>query len=70
RRHRIRHQPQRVSADRGSYEGIKLENTILPMFYDNRTGYTDVMRHAIAINGSFFNTRRMMQNYVAKAYFE
>jgi starch phosphorylase len=29
----------------------------------------DVMRHAIAINGSFFNTHRMMQEYVLKAYF-
>ncbi len=48
----------------------KLENVILPLFDGNRTGYVDVMRHAIAINGSFFNTRRMMQNYVTKAYFE
>lgn len=48
----------------------KLEEVILPLFYSNRTGYVDVMRLAIAINGSFFNTRRMMQNYVAKAYFE
>jgi len=27
------------------------------------------MRHAIALNGSFFNTQRMMQQYVVKAYF-
>ena len=46
----------------------KLENVILPLFYNDRTGYVEVMRHAIAINGSFFNTRRMMQNYIAKAY--
>jgi len=46
----------------------KLETVILPMFYNNRAGYTEVMRHAIAINGSFFNTRRMMQTYIAKAY--
>jgi len=48
----------------------KLADVILPLFYHDRTGYVDVMRHAIAINGSFFNTRRMMQNYVTKAYFE
>jgi len=29
----------------------------------------DVMRNSIAINGSFFNTHRMMQEYVLKAYF-
>jgi len=48
----------------------KLEDVILPLFYNDRSGYAGVMRHAISINGSFFNTRRMMQNYVTKAYFE
>jgi len=28
------------------------------------------MRHAIALNVSRFNTRRAMQEYVLKAYFE
>ncbi len=48
----------------------KLEEVILPLFYHDRPGYVGIMRHAIAINGSFFSTRRMMQNYVTKAYFE
>jgi starch phosphorylase len=30
----------------------------------------NVMRHAIAVNGSFFNTQRMLLQYVLKAYFE
>jgi starch phosphorylase len=47
----------------------KLEQTILPMFYQRRASYIDVMRHAIALNGSYFNTQRMMQQYVLKAYF-
>jgi starch phosphorylase len=42
---------------------------ILPLFYQDRNRYIDVMRNAIAINGSFFNTHRMMQEYVLKAYF-
>jgi glycogen phosphorylase len=46
----------------------KLETVIVPLFYQNRTGFLDVMRHAIALNGSFFNTHRMLQQYVAKAY--
>jgi starch phosphorylase len=29
----------------------------------------DVMKHSIALNGSFFNTQRMMQQYVMHAYF-
>lgn len=28
-----------------------------------------MMRHAIALNGSFFNTRRTVPHYVQKAYF-
>ncbi|MCB9362416.1 alpha-glucan family phosphorylase [Candidatus Woesearchaeota archaeon] len=48
----------------------KLEYNILPLFYENHEGWVDVMRHAIAINGSFFNTHRMLQQYVMNAYFK
>ena len=47
----------------------KLERVIVPMFYHGRDNYTEVMRHAIALNGSFFNTHRMMEQYVLNAYF-
>lgn len=47
----------------------KLEQVIVPMFYKEPARFAEVMRHAIALNGSFFNTQRMMQQYVAKAYF-
>ena len=47
----------------------KLAQVVVPLFYGNRQGFINVMRHAIAINGSFFNTQRMMQQYVVKAYF-
>jgi glycogen phosphorylase len=46
----------------------KLEGVILPMFYDDRKKYLEVMQHAIAINGSFFNTQRMVQQYITDAY--
>ena len=46
----------------------KLETVILPMFYRDQDRYIDVMRHAIALNGSFFNTERMVDQYVRKAY--
>ena len=46
----------------------KLENTIMPLYYENQDGFLDIMRHAIALNGSFFNTHRMLQQYIAKAY--
>ena len=46
----------------------KLEDIVMPLYYDDRDGFVDVMRHAIALNGSFFNTHRMLQQYVLKAY--
>jgi starch phosphorylase len=46
----------------------KLENIILPMFYKERARFLSVMQHAIAVNGSFFNTQRMVQQYVTDAY--
>jgi starch phosphorylase len=59
----------RAACDAASlYE--KLENVVMPLFYRDRERYLDVMRHAIALNGSFFNTQRMVLQYVLKAYFE
>jgi starch phosphorylase len=46
----------------------KLEYTILPMFYGRPDAYADVMRSAIAVNGSYFNAQRMMQQYLTNAY--
>ena len=48
----------------------KLEMIILPMFNNERDRYMEVMRHAIALNGSFFNTERMLTQYITKAYFK
>ncbi len=31
--------------------------------------FADMMRQCIALNGSYFNTQRMMHQYVVKAYF-
>ncbi len=47
----------------------KLENVVIPLFYQDRQDWVDIMRHAIALNGSFFNTQRMLLQYVLKAYF-
>jgi starch phosphorylase len=46
----------------------KLEKVIVPMYYRDREGFLKAMYGAIAINGSFFNTQRMVQQYVVKAY--
>lgn len=47
----------------------KLETIIIPIFYYNRNKWIDIMQHSIAINASFFNTHRMVQQYVLNSYF-
>lgn len=46
----------------------KLEGTILPLFHGDPDGWARVMRWAMALNGSFFHARRMLQEYVDRAY--
>src|SRR6266850_3182943 len=46
----------------------KLEGVILPLYYAERARFLGIMQHAIAINGSFFNTQRMVQQYITDAY--
>jgi len=48
----------------------KLEQVILPLYYNEREQFINVMRNVIAINGSFFNTERMLSQYISKAYFK
>jgi len=48
----------------------KLEYVILPTFYESRDKWIEIMRHTIAINASFFNTHRMLNQYVLNSYFE
>ena len=46
----------------------KLESTILPLFCDDREGWTRMMTQVIALNASFFNADRMVRQYVEHAY--
>jgi glycogen phosphorylase len=46
----------------------KLEGIILPTYYNERRKFIEIMQHAIAVNGSYFNTQRMVQDYTANAY--
>jgi starch phosphorylase len=62
----------------GSSEGVdirhasalydKLGQKVLPCFYKDREHFIEIMRHAIALNGGFFNTQRMMAQYIHDAY--
>lgn len=58
----------RASEANDIYE--KIEKIIIPLFYNSLEQFIDMMVFCIAINGSFFNTQRMMQEYVLNAYFD
>ena len=47
----------------------KLESKILPLYYQNKQGWRKLMQTTIAMNGSFFNTQRMLEQYVSNAYY-
>ena len=62
----------KISGDESAAESVslyeKLERQIIPMFYRAPEAYAEVMRSAIALNASFFNTHRMLHQYKANAY--
>jgi starch phosphorylase len=48
----------------------KLEEVVIPLYYAHeRDGWGQIMRYAIAFNASFFNSHRMVQQYLLNAYF-
>ncbi len=46
----------------------KLENIIIPMYYDNKHMWIRMMQNAIGKNAYYFNCHRMMRRYVTEAY--
>lgn len=46
----------------------RLEHDVLPLYYDAPERFGAIMRNAIALNGSFFNTQRMVLQYLRNAY--
>jgi glycogen phosphorylase len=46
-----------------------LEQTILPLYTRQPDQWQRIMRSTIALNGSYFNTQRMLEQYVLNAYF-
>ncbi|HKQ12670.1 MAG TPA: alpha-glucan family phosphorylase [Steroidobacteraceae bacterium] len=51
---------------RALYE--KLEGIVLPLYRNDRSGWLRVMKGAISINASYFNSHRMMRRYATEAY--
>lgn len=46
----------------------KLELDVVPLFYERPEEFAEVMRSAIALNGSFFTTERMVRQYARLVY--
>jgi starch phosphorylase len=46
----------------------KLGDTVLPLYYKDRSRWTWMMKQAIAKIGSVFNSQRMMRRYATEAY--
>jgi starch phosphorylase len=46
----------------------QLEDVILPLYHGEPQRWAEVMRYTIALNASFFNTQRMLTEYVTYAY--
>lgn len=46
----------------------KLENIIIPMYYQDRTQWIKIMKNSISKIAYYFNSHRMMRRYVTEAY--
>jgi hypothetical protein len=59
---------ERSEADDARHLDETLEHTILPLHAHRPASWAEVMRLTIALDASFFNTHRMLQEYVIHAY--
>jgi starch phosphorylase len=46
----------------------KLENSVLPCFYESPWSMHEIRRATVALNGSTYNTHRMVLQYLFEAY--
>jgi starch phosphorylase len=47
----------------------KLETAVVPLYRDAKEKWARLMRTTLAFNGSYFNTNRMVKQYVRNAYY-
>lgn len=62
------HKDVRVDGRHAAALYDKLTKAVLPCFYKDRAAFIRMMRHTIALNGSFFNSHRMFGQYLRNAY--
>jgi starch phosphorylase len=46
----------------------KLDEVVLPLWYDDRTRWIWMMKQSISKLGAYFNSTRMMRRYASEAY--
>jgi starch phosphorylase len=46
----------------------KLEEKVIPTYYNDRGKWINMMKNTIALNASYFNTHRVVKEYCEKAY--
>jgi starch phosphorylase len=46
----------------------KLDQAVLPLYYQDRSGWIRMMKQAISLIASYFNSQRMMRRYATEAY--
>jgi starch phosphorylase len=61
-------EPRNDSAMEASRLYEKLQRVVVPLYYTRTAQFTEVMRWAIALNGSYFNTHRMVSQYAGQAW--
>jgi starch phosphorylase len=47
----------------------KLETSVVPLYLKSPEAWGNLMRTTVAYNGSFFNTNRMVKQYIRNAYY-
>ena len=47
----------------------KLENAVVPLYTQSPEKWARLMRNTVALNGSFFNTNRMVKQYTRNSYY-
>ncbi|MBI2059506.1 MAG: alpha-glucan family phosphorylase [Nitrospirae bacterium] len=62
------HNDRRGDEVRSLYD--KLEQTILPLYFQRPEEFDRIRQSTIVVNGSFFNAHRMMNQYIRNAYRE
>jgi len=61
--------PDKSSSAADARALYKKLNKVIELYYQDHSAFVEIMRNAIALNGSYFSTQRMLREYCLKAYF-